>query len=102
MNDAAETPTSSEPFALPASLTIETVEDVLAALKERAGNRLTLDASATESLSTPGAQLLLSLAKRLTANGGALTITGEKPAFSQAFEQLGLASHFAAWRPTNG
>jgi anti-anti-sigma regulatory factor len=98
MNAAAASESVSAEFALPTVMTIETAEDLLATLKERATGALTLDASATETLTTPGVQLLISLAKKLEAAGGKLLITGEKPAFAQVFEQLGLASHLTSWR----
>lgn len=87
-------------FALPAAMTIAAMEDVCAELKklEPTPPALVLDAAATEILTTPGAQLLLSLAKRLEAGGVALSIINANATFFQALGQLGLSAQGDQWR----
>lgn len=83
---------------LPASLTIETVEALAAFFLEHKPSgqtALTLDVSPIEVITTPGVQLLVSLAKTLETLNVALNIEGARPAFAQTLQQLGLSAYFA-------
>ncbi len=80
-------------YTLPAILSIETAGSVAEALRQLSPAPhacFTLDASAVESLTAPGAQILVSFHKNMTAAQGELAITGYKPFFSQALNDLGL------------
>ncbi len=84
---------------LPSAMTIETVDALASTLKEKefAPPVLILDAEQTEIITTPGIQLLLSLAKSLEVRGIGLAITKQRTSFIQAFEQLGLAACLSEW-----
>ena len=84
---------------LPVALTIDTVEALAAdfCLRSYDGPTFTLDAAHVETLTTPGAQVILSLAKSLETQGVALRITHARPAVAQVFERLGLATQFSGW-----
>lgn len=86
-------------FTLPSAMTIETVESVSDNLKQMRIQppTLVLNAAQTEILTTPGIQLLLSLAKTLQEQGIALVLTEPRAIFAQSFEQLGLAKQYASW-----
>jgi anti-anti-sigma regulatory factor len=82
-------------FTLPASMTIETAEALAAELKQlplEGKTHLTLDASHVEHITTPGLQLIISLDKTLSAQGGMLTINGRRDPFIRAFKDTGLES----------
>ncbi len=85
----------STPFVLPAVMTIETAESLAAELKQlplSEKTNLTLDASQVETITTPGLQLIVSLEKTLSAQGGSLTIQGQREPFIHAFKYTGLES----------
>ena len=86
-------------YSLPTAMTIETVEAVVADLKQLSvqSSTLTLDASETEIITTAGAQVLLSFAKALEVKGANLAVKNARPSFSHTFLQLGLAHHFLKW-----
>ncbi len=98
MDAAQQTATSI--IMLPSAMTIATVETLATQLNDLPANSqlVTLDASGTEIITTPGVQLLLSLHKTLTARGSALTVTNASDALAASFEQLGLKSQFSVWR----
>ena len=82
-------------FILPPLMTIETAEALAAELKQlllAEKTCLTLDASHVENITTPGLQLILSLEKTLSDQGGTLTINGKRDSFMHAFSDVGLAS----------
>lgn len=82
-------------FVLPSVMTIETVEVLAAELKQLPLSEktdLVLDASHVESITTPGAQLIASLDKTLSAQGGTLTINGARNSFTRALKDVGLES----------
>jgi anti-anti-sigma regulatory factor len=95
----ASTKNALASFALPSALTIETVEGLAAELAEVdfKAPRATLNASRTETITTPGIQLLIALAKTLEARGIALAITAANPSVMHTFAQLGLAALFSQW-----
>ncbi|MDX2073357.1 MAG: STAS domain-containing protein [Alphaproteobacteria bacterium] len=82
-------------FALPPVMTIETAEALAAELKQlplAEKTSLTLDVSQVQNITSPGLQLIVSLEKTITAQGGRLTITGERDAFVCVFKDAGLGS----------
>lgn len=87
-------------FDLPATLTIDTVESVAAnilSLPLAQGKSLVLDASKTEIVTTPGAQLIFAISRTLKDLGGTLTVEQLNAGIAQAFEDLGLGASLAAW-----
>lgn len=84
---------------LPVALTIDTVEALAADFSAYCadGPCVTLDATQVEVLTTPGVQLILSFSKSLEAQGISLRIIHAKPAVTQVFERLGLATQFSGW-----
>lgn len=90
---------------LPATLTIDTVETLTAELADKvkgeAGQVLALDASALESITTPGVQLLVSVHKTLSDAGGQLRITGGGELLQAVFAQIGLGPLYAMWAGEN-
>ncbi len=87
-------------FALPAAMTIETVEELqgkLRALVETSGKTVTLDASAVETVTTPGAQLLVALDKHLRGGGGKLLLRNPRASVTETFATLGLRQQMAEW-----
>jgi len=85
-------------YRLPAVLTIETIEaqpdQMIAAIKDQPMG-LTLDASQVAVLTTPGAQLLLSLAASQARHGGTLAIAHPTQIFTDALTDLGLGAWLA-------
>jgi anti-anti-sigma regulatory factor len=80
-------------FALPAIMTIETAETLAIEFKQLIFERdasLTLDASHVENITTPGMQLIASLKKSITAQGGTLIINGTRTPFVHALTDAGL------------
>lgn len=87
-------------FPLPETVTIQNIESIFRELHGRAmpaGEIFMIDAGQTALITTPGIQLILSLAVMLKASGGALSILKPKEAFKQAFSALGLARELAQW-----
>lgn len=86
-------------FSLPSALTIKTVEALAAELKTAAAEQgaLTLDASAVALVTTPGVQLLLSLAKQYSGADSAVHLINPPSPLAQAFTQLGLFSLLSSW-----
>ena len=86
--------TSSTPsFALPAALTMESVEAALTTLRTlplEKSDIFMLNAASNELITTPGIQLVLSAAKTVEAGGGLFLIVQPQAAFIQAFSDLGL------------
>lgn len=86
---------SSIAFRLPSIITIETAEILAAELKQlplSTKTDLVLDASCVESITTPGIQIIASLDKTLSAQGGTLTINGARNSFIRALKDVGLES----------
>lgn len=82
-------------FMLPPAMTIEGVENLAAELKQlplAEKTHLALDASQVENITTPGLQLIISLEKTVTAQGGTLTITHMRDLFIHNFKDAGLES----------
>ncbi len=99
-NNACDAGKKTQTYNLPAELTIENIEALSNDLKKLAtdnGIALTLDASQTETITTPGVQLLLSLDKLLSSNGGKLIIYQSKGVLNDTFSLLGLNEQLAKW-----
>lgn len=82
-------------LTLPPTMTIETAETFAAELKQlplAEKTQLTLDAACVETITTPGLQLVVSLAKTLEAQSGKLTIINPRESFKHAFSDSGLES----------
>lgn len=80
-------------YLLPSQLTCESADALALALAEMIpaqSFRLMLDASNVEYLAASGAQVLASLKKSARSAGGTVEITGQKPSFSAALEDMGL------------
>jgi len=80
-------------YSLPSVMTIETADSIkeeFCNLPLEGAAFFTLDASKVETLASPGAQLLLALRKKIDAAGGDWKITGSKPSFTQALQDMGL------------
>lgn len=91
-------------YALPASFTIDNAETVSNELVRllQAGTVSTLDASKVEILTTPGIQLLVSLAQTLTQRGEALTVLHPSAAFAEAFKAAGLETYLTNHEEKHG
>lgn len=92
-------------YRLPAALTIETAEaqsESLIAIIKSQPMGLTLDASQTNLVTTPGVQLLLSLANTQARHGGTLAIAHLTPAFNDAFTDLGLGAWLEERKVSHG
>lgn len=82
-------------LTLPALMTIETVEQLAAEFKQWPlveKSSVTLDAGQVENITTPGLQLIVSLEKTLTSQGGVMAIIRKKDSFVRAFKDAGLES----------
>ncbi len=105
MEQVATNNTDGDRIALPSALTIDTVEAVTAELVDKvrgeAGQVLVIDASALESITTPGVQLLISVHKTLSDAGGHLKITGSDELLRAVFKQIGLAPVYSMWADSN-
>ena len=90
-------------FHLPQIVSIATIESVASQLQQLdfCSPLLTLDASETEVMSTPGIQLLLALHKTLEARSMKLALIGLRPALAQSFEQLGMKHMLHQWEISN-
>lgn len=80
-------------FALPQVVTIESVEALAAELKQlplAQKTDLILDASQVQNITTPGLQLIISLEKTLSSQGGMLAIRDKSEAFMHALKDAGL------------
>jgi anti-anti-sigma regulatory factor len=87
-------------FTLPATITIDNIESLakdLLALNIENGATLTLDASHTEIITTPGAQLLIALDKSLTNKCGKLIVYQPKDVLMTVFKSLGLEHYLTKW-----
>jgi len=86
-------------FSFPASATIQNIEELIESVKKlmTPGKNVIVDAAHTEVITTPGVQLLLSLARTLEQNGGALGLINPKETFTQTFDALGLKSRLTEW-----
>jgi anti-anti-sigma regulatory factor len=84
----------STEFALPAELTIYTVNELLPLFKDWASHDadvLNIQAGAVSEIDAAGLQLLLSLAKTLAARDDRLALVDPSPALTQACEGLGVS-----------
>ena len=87
-------------FTLPASITIDNIEQLtkdLLALNIENGAGLSLNASQTEVITTPGVQLLIALDKALTNKCGSLTLIQPKDVLIGVFKSLGLENYLTKW-----
>lgn len=91
-------------LTLPRQLTIETAKAFAAEAHEKLDSmhsakiyRLTLDAAATEVITTPGVQLVIALSRALEALNGSLQISRLRPSFKETFSELGLAGRLIEW-----
>jgi len=97
--------TSDVSYSLPPLLTIETVDELTADFVRILGEHpplLTLEASRTEVLTTPGVQLLVTLDDALSLDGGALRIAGPSRACEDAFAILGFSSWLSERKVAHG
>lgn len=105
MEQVATHSDGNDRITLPATLTIDTVETVTAELADKvkgeAGQVLVLDASALESITTPGVQLLISVHKTLSDAGGQLKVTGGDELLQAVCSQIGLGPLYAMWAGDN-
>ncbi len=84
----------STEFALPAELTIYTVNEVLPLFKDwvsHDADELCIQASAVSEIDAAGLQLLLSMARTLSARDDRLALLNPSPALSQACAALGVS-----------
>lgn len=85
---------------LPARIDATTAADVYAALIQRAGDPLDLDASEVTGLSTQAIQVLLSAARTWREAGIPLSITAPSEAFIEHLKMVGLSPvDFVSPRP---
>ncbi len=80
-------------FILPAVLNIENADALSAELKQLPLNEktlLVLDAAKVESITTPGLQLIVSLEKSLSVQGGSLVINNQPDVLINSFKDSGL------------
>lgn len=94
-SDGADHPSHAQTFTLPRHLTIETAEEVAAALKTQAANGgdVALDASAVEVMTSPGLQLLIALSKTLAATQARWQLCDPRPALQPLLQEAGLHDH---------
>ena len=81
-------------FILPPMMTIEAVDQLADAIRKlpvSGKNSVTLDASCVENITTPGVQLLVSLAATLATQDISLIFNGKSEVFTRAFSDTGLA-----------
>lgn len=93
------------PLRLPPVLSIETTEAFAAEIEALAvplSGPLGFDASATEIITAPGAQLLLAVDKALTQSGGKLILHSPRADMIDTFRLLGLEAQFNSWSNFNG
>ncbi|TAD90214.1 MAG: STAS domain-containing protein [Alphaproteobacteria bacterium] len=85
---------------LPPRLDLAAAQPVLCALKAAAADAPVthLDASAVDSIGTACIQLLLALDSSLSARGGRIYLDASSPAFTEAFQLLGLQSIHDRWQ----
>ena len=98
-------PAENVSYTLPAAITIETIESVASgihALSLSPASHLTLNAADTETLTTPGAQLLLALDKTLSQGGGRLFLLHAKEPVKETLRTLGLEAQLTTWSNGNG
>ncbi len=91
----------STDFALPAELTIYTVNELLSLFKDWASHDadvLNIQAGAVSEIDAAGLQLLLSLAKTLAARDDRIALVNPSPALTQACEALGITG-LVDWTP---
>lgn len=80
-------------FVLPIEMTIDVIESVAAEMKQLSlseKSSLLLDGKQLENITTPGLQLIVSLEKTLTGQGGSLTLKNLKKPIIQIFKDSGL------------
>lgn len=88
--DSAADPASKNAVMLEQRLTLECAPRLVAALRERRGCDLELDASLVETLSTPCVQVILAAGRTWRSDGYALRITAFSDVFLATLWQLGL------------
>ncbi len=92
-------------FPLPAMLTMDTVSETAAAIKQSPllkSGMLMLDASKTELINSAGVQLLISAAKSVEQSGGLFLIVQPQAPLSQAFKDLGLGAWLTQREASHG
>ncbi|MBN8530485.1 MAG: STAS domain-containing protein [Alphaproteobacteria bacterium] len=78
----------AQPFVLPPVVTIDTVEEIAAVLRQIARQGFVLDVSQLQTITTPGLQLILALDK---ITKGTLTIIGDRSGIlNRVFQDAGL------------
>lgn len=87
-------------FTLPSTISIDNIESLtrdILALNIENGDRLTLNASLVEVITSPGVQLLIALDKTLTNKCGKLIVSQPKDAMMATFKSLGLENYLTKW-----
>jgi len=93
----SESPPDSQVVALPANCTVRhigAVRDQLCGVRAEVGN-VTLDLRRMERFDTSTLQLIAAFAREQTARGTNLLICGNRPAWDEAAELLGLTATLA-------
>lgn len=93
-------------FTLDSSLTIDNMVSLSAELRQMlesgsTGTGVIIDASKVEVITTPGAQIIVSLGKLMERNNASLTITSPTEVFAKAFQMLGLENLLSKWVVTH-
>lgn len=106
MNTKNESTATDAPavFKLPALVSIDTVKSLFEALKPAAeafeGETFLLDATDTETITTPGIQLLLALEQSMESRNKHLGITNIPPPMCEAFELNGCQTQLERMKHT--
>lgn len=90
-------------LALPSALTLENVEDFYTQLRKveiKNGMTFELNAQNLSSITTPGMQVIISLARTVAQAEGKIHISWPTPSLKEAFKILGLDSEYEAWTRT--
>lgn len=78
-------------LSLPRAMGLDAAQAMLTALREApADTTVALDASAVESMSTPGVLLLAALVRDRAEGATSVAVANPTPAFMDAFSDLGL------------
>lgn len=87
-------------IALPDRLMGESVDNLLAEMQQAATSPmpLELEAGAVSVIDTTAIQILLAAAAQNKAAGQPFSLTSESPAFTEAFQCLGLDQQLSDWR----
>jgi anti-anti-sigma regulatory factor len=87
-------------LALPSILTLETIEEFYAEVRKidiTNGAPVVVDAEKLTSITTPGIQIILSIARSVAQSGGAFSINPASRALQDSCRILGLDSEYESW-----